>query len=169
MEQDYQKKEHSGIREYYESMGVEVPADGISPEKEWRRDTRRQKFLDVGTVSEVFTHHEKRTIDKSGCFDLMGVKYEASAALVRLDVEIAYDPLNMETVSVRRGKMDEIKAHPVRIGAFADKNPERPAGMMGMLPETSRFLDALEKKYNEEHRRTANALSFADYGKGGEA
>ena len=63
--------------------------------------------------------------------------------------------------------MDEIKAHPVRISAFAAKTPERPAGLTNTTPETSRFLDALEKKYREDHRIAANALSFGDYGKAG--
>ena len=168
LEQDYQKKPHAGIKEYYESMDVEVPPDGITPEQEWRRDERRQKFLDVSTVSEAFTHHETRVVDKAGCFDFNGKKYEASAALAGMEVEILYDPLNKETITVRHGKMDEIKAHPIKIGAFADKNPVRPAGMTDMLPETSRFLDALQKKYNEDHRVMAGALSFAGYGKEGE-
>ena len=168
LEQDYQKKPHAGIKEYYESMDVEVPPDGITPEQEWRRDERRQKFLDVSTVSEAFTHHETRVVDKAGCFDFNGKKYEASAALAGMEVEILYDPLNKETITVRHGKMDEIKAHPIKIGAFADKTPVRPAGMTDMLPETSRFLDALQKKYNEDHRDIAGALSFAGYGKEGE-
>ena len=168
LEQDYQKKPHAGIKEYYESMDVEVPPDGITPEQEWRRDERRQKFLDVRTVSEAFTHHETRLVDKAGCFDFKGKKYEASAALAGMEVEIAYDPLNTETITVRHGKMDALKAHPVKIGAFADKTPVRPAAMTGMLPESSRFLDALEKKYREEHRMMAGALSFANYGKDGE-
>ena len=69
LEQDYQKKSHARIREYYESMDVEVPPDGITPEMEWNRDERRQKFLDVQTVADAFTHFETRVIDKSGCFD----------------------------------------------------------------------------------------------------
>ena len=85
-----------------------------------------------------------------------------------MKVEISYDPLNISTITVRYGKMDAILAHPVKIGAFASKTPERPVGMTNQLPETSRFLDALEKKYRESHRQTAQALSFADYGKAGE-
>ena len=168
LEQDYQKKPHAGIREYYESMGVEVSPQGITPEQEWLRDERAQKFLDVKTVSEAFTHHEERRIDKAGCFDFGGRKYEASVALAGMKVEISYDPLNTSTITVRYGKMDAILAHPVKIGAFASKMPERPVGMTNQLPETSRFLDALEKKYRESHRQTAQALSFADYGKAGE-
>ena len=165
LEEDYQKKAHAGIAEYYRSMGVEVPPEGISPIMEWNRDERRQKFLDVQTVSNAFMHHETRIIDPSGCFNFDGVKYEASAALAGIKVDILYDPLNTQTITVRHGKMESILAKPVTISAYASKNPERPAGMTDKLPETSRFLDALAKKYKEDHNIMANALSFGDYGR----
>lgn len=68
LEQDYQKEAHDGIREYYESQGVKVPAEGISPMQEFRRDTRGLIFLDTTMVSEAFLHHEKRRLDNAGCF-----------------------------------------------------------------------------------------------------
>lgn len=37
--------------------------------------------------------------------------------------------------------------------------------MTGTIPETSRLLDALEKKYKEDHGQMARALSFEGYGK----
>lgn len=40
LEEYYHKKPHDGIREYYESLGVPVPAEGISPLQEWNRDSR---------------------------------------------------------------------------------------------------------------------------------
>ena len=61
-----------------------------------------------------------------------------------------------------------IHAHPIDIGPFAKKEPVLPAGMADVKPETSRLLDALEKKYKENHNMMANALSFGDYGKAGE-
>jgi len=168
LEEDYQKKAHDGIAEYYRSQEVEVPSAGISPRMEFNRDERALKFIDVSVVSEAFTHHETRMIDKAGCFSLDGRQYEASAALAGMEVEIAYDPMNKETVTVSLGKMERIQAHPVKIGAFAAKTPARPAGMTDMLPETSRFLDALEKRYRQDHGMMANALSFGEYGKAGE-
>lgn len=39
IEKFYQKEAHDGIREYYESHGVKVPAGGISPMQEFNRDT----------------------------------------------------------------------------------------------------------------------------------
>ena len=168
LEEDYQKKPHDGIAGYYRSKGADVPKGGITPIQEWNRDTRKLKFLDSGTVSEAFTRIETREIDKTGCFEFKGVTYEASIAYSGLRVEIAYDPLNTQTVEVRHGKLEVIRAHPVQIGPHASKEPVLPAGMTERKAERSRFLDALEKKYKEDHKMQADALSFGDYGKAGE-
>ena len=167
LEQDYQKEAHDGIREYYESQGAQVPKEGISPYQEFMRDTKGLVFLDTGLVSEAFLHHETRRLDNAGCFSFSDVKYEASVALANAEVEIAYDPMNTETIKVLYRDMEPVMAHRVRIDAFCDKTPPLPVGMTEKVPETSRFLDALEKKYKEEHQLMANALSFGDYGKVG--
>lgn len=167
LEQEYQKEAHAGIREYYESCGAEVPSCGITPEQEWMRDTRGLVFLDVSVVGEAFLHHEARRIDEAGCFSLCGNRYEASAALANLQAEIAYDPMDMETVTVSCRGAAPLSARRMEIGAFASKVPPVPVGMTGSVPETSRLLDALEKKYKEDHGQMSRALSFGEYGKEG--
>ena len=167
LEQDYQKEAHDGIREYYKSYGVTIPSGGISPLQEWNRDTRGLVFLDTTVVSEAFLHHETRRLDNAGCFSFGDVRYEASTALAKAEVEIVYDPMNTEVIKVLYQDMEPIKAHRVKIGAFCDKKSPVPVAMTDKLPETSRFLDALEKKYKEDHQLMANALSFGDYGKAG--
>ena len=167
LEQDYQKEAHDGIREYYKSYGVTVPLGGISPLQEWNRDTRGLVFLDTTVVSEAFLHHETRRLDNAGCFSFGDVRYEASAALANAEVEIVYDPMNTEVIKVLYQDMEPIMAHRVKIGAFCDKKSPLPVAMTDKLPEASRFLDALEKKYREDHQLMANALSFGEYGKAG--
>lgn len=167
LEQDYQKEAHDGIREYYKSYGVTIPSGGISPLQEWNRDTRGLVFLDTTVVSEAFLHHETRRLDNAGCFSFGDVRYEASAALANTEVEIVYDPMNTEIIKVLYQDMEPIMAHRVKIGAFCDKKSPVPVAMTDKLPETSRFLDALEKKYREDHQLMANALSFGEYGKAG--
>ena len=166
LEQEYQKEAHAGIREYYESYGASVPSYGITPEREWMRDERGLVFLDVSVVAEAFLHRETHRIDEAGCFSLGGHRYEASAALANLKAEIAYDPMDMEIVTVCCRGAAPLAAHRMEIGAFASKVPPVPLGMTGNIPETSRLLDALEKKYKEDHGQMAVALSFGDYGKG---
>jgi len=168
LEQEYQKEKHSGIAEYYKSYDVEVPACGITPEQEFNRDTRALTFIDVNVVAEAFQHVEKRTVDNAGCFTLNGVKYEASNALANADVIITYDPMNTETVEVRYQDMTPFPAHRLRIGSYADPKPVVPIAMTSEKPESSRLLDALEKRYKSDHNIRADALSFADYGKEGE-
>ena len=168
LEEDYQKKKHEGIAGYYRSKGVDVPKEGISPLQEWNRDTRDLKFMDSGNVSEAFSREETRQIDQTGCFEFRGVTYEASAAYAGLKVKIVYDPLNVQTVKVRHGMFDVIQAHPLQIGPFVKKDAEVPESLANKMPESSRFLDALEKKYKEDHDMMADALSFGDYGKEGE-
>ena len=165
LDQDYQKDPHSGIREYYESMNAEVPEGGISPLQEWNRDSRELVFIDAGVVGEAFMHHEDRTIDQAGCFSFDGHMYEASTALAGAKVEIAYDPLEKSVVTVYYQDMEPIHAKRVAIGAYAQKTPPVPVAMTDKVPETSRFLDALEKRYKEENRMMADAISFGGYRK----
>ena len=167
MEQDYQKEAHEGIREYYESQGAKVPAEGISPLQEFTRDTRGLVFLDTTLVSEAFLHHETRRLDNAGCFSFKDRKYEASTSLAGAEVEIAYDPMNTETIKVLYRDMEPVMAHRVKIGAFCDKKTAVPVAMTDKVPETSRLLEALEKKYREDHHLMADALSFGEYGKAG--
>ncbi len=165
LEQEYQKVAHEGIAEYYKSQDVDVPAGGITPEQEWMRDTRRLVFIDATVVSEAFLHRETRQLDNAGCFSFDGCMYEASTALANAEVEIAYDPLNTETMRVTYPGVAPVTAHKVKIGAFSDKKTPIPAAMTGEAPSSSRLLDVLEKKYKVEHQVMANALSFSDYRK----
>lgn len=167
LEEYYQKKSHDGIREYYESQGRTVPEEGISPEMEWNRDARPLVFLDTSVVGEAFLHHEERVVNKGGCISFRGREYEVSAALIGATVEIAYDPQNPNPLRVSYRDMPPIEAKPVAISPFCDKKPELPLSMQSTEPETSRFLDVLEKKHAESQVKLANAISFSSFRKEG--
>ena len=69
LDEYYHKQKHTGIAEYYESLGATVPEEGISPLQEWNRDSRPLTFLDAAVVSEAFLHHEQRKVDKGNLYD----------------------------------------------------------------------------------------------------
>lgn len=167
LELEYQQERHEGIAEYYRSYGAEIPGDGITPLQEFQRDERNLKFLDISVVSEAFLHHETRRLDNAGCFKFENCMYEASTALANAEVEIAYDPMDTETIRVDYQGMKPVYAKRIVIGAYADKKPPVPVAMTDELPENSRLLSVLEKSYKEKHGLMANALSFGDYGKDG--
>lgn len=167
LEEYYHKRAHEGIREYYESLGAPVAAEGITPLQEWSRDSRPLKFLDAGTVAEAFLHHEKRQVDKGACISFKGRKYETKAAMIGAEVEIAYDPVSTETITVSYPGMEPFEAHPVKIGPFCDKNPTLPVSMQEEDPEKSRMLEVLEKKREASQQHMADAISFGQYRKDG--
>ncbi len=168
LEEYYLKIPHEGIAEYYRSYNVSIPEQGISPEQEWNRDQRPLVFIDAEIVGEAFLHHEERMVDKGGCISFRGGTYEVSASLIGAKVEIAYDPAQTDTITVRYGTMAPIAIKRASIGAFCDRKPELPDSMQNVAPETSRFLDVLEKKHQESFRKVTNAISFGEYWKDGE-
>lgn len=167
VEEYYHNKPHDGIREYYKSLGAPVPEGGITPEQEWNRDSRKLKYLDAAVVAEAFLHHETRELDKSGCLSFEGRKYDVSISLAGRTVEIAYDPMAPETITVTCEGTPPITAKPLAIPEFCDKSPVLPASMQDPLPETSRFLDGLKKQAEKSRQHRMAAISFAGYGKEG--
>ena len=165
LDEYYHKKPHEGIAEYYRSIGVDIPDGGITPEQEWNRDTRALKFLDARLVGEAFLHHENRKVNKGACISFRGKQYETKASLIGFTVEISYDPASPEVITVNYPGIEPFRAAPLRIGEYCDQKPELPVSMLAVEPETSRFLDALEKKHEESAKRRADAISFGAYRK----
>ena len=126
LEEYYHNHKHDGIKEYYESLGVGIPEEGITPLQEWNRDSRALSYLDTSVVAEAFLHHEKRRVDKGDCINFQGRKYETKPSLIGFEVEIAYDPISPEIITIHYPGIPEFQARPVKIGAFCDKKPNTP-------------------------------------------
>ena len=165
LDEYYHKQKHTGIVEYYESLGAAVSAEGISPLQEWNRDSRPLTFLDAAVVSEAFLHHEQRKVDKGACISFRGKRYETKPALIGHTVEISYDPTSPEQITVSYQGMEPFTAVPLTIGSYCNKRPALPASMQEQTPTTSRFLDALEVRYKQNQQQMADAISFASYQK----
>ena len=166
LDEYYHRKPHEGISEYYRSIGADIPAGGITPEQEWNRDSRALKYLDAALVGEAFMHHENRKVNKGACISFRGKQYETKASLIGFTVEIAYDPASPEIITVHYPGIEPFKAVPLAIGEYCDQKLALPASVLSVEPETSRFLDALEKRHEESVRKRADAISFGAYRKG---
>lgn len=165
LEEYYHNKPHEGIEEYYKSLRSPVPASGISPLQEWNRDSHPLVFLDAAVVGNAFLHHEHRQVDKGGCIRVAGQMYETSTALIGAKVEISYDPLKPEIITVSYEGVKPFLAKPLQIGEYCDPKPEIPISMLPTKPESSRFLEGLKRQREQSLRLQANALSFSHYGK----
>ena len=165
LDEYYHKQKHSGIAEYYESFGAAVPVEGISPLQEWNRDSRPLTFLDAAVVSEAFLHHEQRKVDKGACISFRGKRYETKPALIGHTVEISYDLVALEQITISHQGMEPFNEAPLKIGSYCDKRPTLPASMQEQTPTTSSFLDALEIRHKQNQQQMADAISFASYRK----
>ena len=165
VEEYYHDKAHEGIVEYYQSKGVEVPEEGITPRQEFNRDSVSLRYLDAGIVGEAFLHHETRIVDKAGCISFRGRKYETNLSLIGAEVEIAYDPMAAETLTVSYPGIPSFTARPLQIGEYCAQKPAIPVSMLPVEPESSRFLAALQRKHEETKQHNADAISFAAFRK----
>ena len=165
LEAYYEKIPHEGIADYYTSLKEPIPEGGITPLQEFNRDSRPLVYIDTAVVAEAFRHHETRKVDKGACISFGGKQYETKPALIGFKVEISYDPNNPKDLTIHYPGMEPFQAKPLKIGEFCDKNPTLPVCMQEEKPKTSRFLDALEKKYEEDRKMLTNAISFGSYRK----
>lgn len=158
----YLREPHGGIKEYYESLGAEVPEEGISPQFEWDRDTRKLNKVDVSVIAEAFLHHETRKVYKDGSLSLKGTKYAAGVALSGQRVEVIYDPTDLSTVMVSYQGSDPVRIGPMRIGETCGVVEKAESQVPA---EGSRYLRVLEKEYKELQHPLANVISFSSYQK----
>ncbi len=161
VEEYYHQKPHDGIAEYYVSMDWEVPEKGITPQQEFTRDSVRLRFMDAGVVAKAFLHHEIRTVDKGACVNFNGRKYDVGLSLIGAKVEIVFDPMAPETITILHKGMEPFEAHPLEMSEYCKPRPKLPDTMLPVQPETSRFLDVLEKKHRQRMQQSAGAISFA--------
>ena len=161
VEEYYHQKPHDGIAEYYISMDWEVPEKGITPQQEFTRDSVRLRFMDAGVVAKAFLHHEIRTVDKGACVNFNGRKYDVGLSLIGAKVEIVFDPMAPETITILHKGMEPFEAHPLEMSEYCKPRPKLPDTMLPVQPETSRFLDVLEKKHRQRMQQSADAISFA--------
>ncbi len=165
LEEYYHKRPHGGIKEYYQSLGVTLPPEGISPLQEWNRDSRPLTFMDAHVVADAFLHHEERLVDKGGCISFQGRKYETKLSLIGCKVAITYDPMAPETITISYPGIESFEANPLKMKSFCDKTPALPQSIQEAEAETSRLLDGLAKKRQENRENIADAISFSGYGK----
>ena len=115
LEEAYQHKEHSGL-------------GGLTPMICFQRDEKRVRFATPEECYDAFLHEETRTVDKTGCFSLQGVTYEAGAAFIQKKIDVRFDPFDLSIVEVWHGGVKLLEAKPLIIGEFtATAHPEKAA------------------------------------------
>ena len=146
------------LAECYHTRG-HAGLTGQTPEIAYKSAKAPLRFVPPETVASAFLRVDTRKVDKSGCIQFGGKRYEVGVLLVGQTVTVAYDPNDTETLTVEHGTIS-LQVKELQIGAHAGPRPKLPTSMLPALPETSRLLDEKEKLHNARNEVVRRAIRF---------
>ena len=141
--------------------------NGTTPELAYKSSKSPLRFVEADTIASAFMRVERRKVDKSGCISFGGKKYEVSALLVGRTVDVAYDPNNLQTLTVEYDG-DSWRVKELQIGEHTGPRSKLPKSMSPVVPQTSRVLDEKEKQHAKRQDVVRRAIRYGGL-KGGEA
>ena len=136
---------------------------GTTPEIAYKNSKTPLRYLPSDVVASAFMRCETRKVDKSGCISFNARKYEAGVLFAGQTVNVIYDPKDIEKLTIEHessGTSFQVKE--LVIGEHTGPRPLLPGNMTPALPETSRFLDEKEKRYQNRQEVVRRAISFKD-------
>jgi hypothetical protein len=137
--------------------------DGNTPEIAYKNSKSPLRFLASDVIASAFMRCETRKVDKSGCINFGGKKYEVGVLLVGQTVNVVYDSSDISVITVeheRTGASFQVKE--LIIGTHTGPRPKLPKTMMPGIPQTSRYLDEKEKRHNARQETVRRAISYKD-------
>jgi transposase InsO family protein len=141
--------------------------NGATPELAYKSSKSPLRFVPPETVASAFMRVEQRKVDKVGCISFSGKKYEVSLLLAGRKVDVAYDPNDIQTLTIEYDG-NSWRAKELQIGEHTGPRPKLPKSMLPALPGTSRLLDEKEKHYTNRQDVVRRAISYGGL-KGGES
>jgi transposase InsO family protein len=139
---------------------------GTSPEVAYKSARSPLRFVSPETVALAFQRVERRKVDKSGCIQFSGKRYEVGVAYVGQMVDVAYDPSDIQTLTVECAGTS-LRIHELRIGDHTGPRPKLPKSMLPALPNTSRLLDEKGKRYAARQAVVRRAIRYSGLEGGG--
>lgn len=148
----YHKDPHAGL-------------SGVSPEIAYLTDKRPLSFPDIEACREAFLHTEIREVDKAGCINFDGQKYEVGLKLVGRKVDVFYDATWKDEVEIHHKDFPAFKAKRLQIGENCDQTERFPESTQTIETKHSRLLTGLEKQSAKVHKTAPIATSFRSMAK----
>lgn len=138
--------------------------NGDTPFQAYSSDAKKVRFVTPEECREAFLWEETRLVDKTGCFKINGVEYEAGIELIRRRVDVRYDPFDLKLVEIWYSGAYHKTVGPLRVGEFCGKKEKN---RETVTATHSRLLKVYEAEHAKRVKQRMGALSFKDM-KGGE-
>lgn len=144
--------------------------DGKSPFEAYQSDSHEIRMLAQESIADAFLSCEKRKVDKSGCISFCSQKYEVELGLsmIHKDVDVIFDPADISIVTIECEGFPACHAKPLVISSHTAAKPKLPEHFEKKAAETSRLLDAAEKRNECRQVIRRTAISFSEMN-GGES
>jgi transposase InsO family protein len=130
-----------------------------TPYQAYTEDPGKVRYVSSLECRDAFLWEEQRTVDKSGCISLAGVKFDVGVALIRRRVDVRYDPFDISMVEIWHEGKFQRKAEKIYVPEFTPKH-EAPPAAAPSKPTHSRLLKLYEEKNKEREKQRNGALSF---------
>ena len=149
MEECYLHREHSAL-------------EGKTPHEVYYGDSKELKMIPSKEIAGAFLSCEKRKVDKSGCINFEGMKYEVEMGLhmIGKTVDVVFDAADISKVTIECEGLEPCYAIPLKIQSHSGTKPSLPEKLTKKEAEDSRLLNAAAKINRERVKIHKTALSF---------
>lgn len=130
-----------------------------TPEIAFKSDSMPPHFIDTSVLARAFLHCEQRKADKSGCISFRGDKYDIGVRHAGKQVDVVYDPANVEILTIEVAGELPFQAHKLSIREHvAPEN--KPVAAERVEVDHSRLLDAAVKAKQKRDLTRNRAISY---------
>jgi hypothetical protein len=155
------------LREYYHKrphQGLplkEGTKEHLSPEEAWNNDKTELTAATPEKCRESFMWEIIRKTDKTGCFTVEGILFDAGTEYVGKTIELRYDPFNMEKVELWEGGEKKKIVEQLKISEYNGRKRSVAKNAIERSKKSgSRLLGALEKEKKAKQAKKHQAISF---------
>jgi len=162
LEEGYIHDSHGALKveERDPKTGELLSSKERTPFQAYREDPGKVRYVSSLECREAFLWEQQRTVDKSGCISLAGVKFDVGVALIGRRVDVRYDPFDISLVEVWHGGKFQRKAEELLIPEFAPRAEAAPAAKPEK-PTHSRLLKVYEERNKDREKQRNGALDFS--------
>lgn len=146
LEEGYTHSEHK-------SLGNKTPS------MVFNSDTRKLKFVTPEACRDAFLWEEQRTVDKTGCFQLHGILYEAGIKYIRKKVNVIYDPFDRQEVEIWFEGIKQKISSPLKIGEYNGRIESLVSEEKTKVSH-SRLLKVYEDENKKRQKQSMGGIAF---------
>jgi len=151
LDEGYNNRPHSSLK-------------GDTPMHAYTKDPRKIRFATPEECRDAFLWEDTRKVDRTGCFRLNGIEYEAGLEYTGKKVDVRYDPFDMSLVEIWHGGERKKAVPPLKVGAFCGGAEKVQASAKATH---SRLLKVYEAENAKRQKKKTGALSFRSMKGGG--